>query len=135
MADGKLHWTISEDATKPTHLLGAKPAHAVVINGEEIAHSGRKITPSILKTLRAKVASVEVEASELDAAVTAADVVDTNTGEVIVEANLDSLPSVCTASSSRESPPLRSSSLSGMTSATSSRTPCAVTPSASRKRR
>jgi DNA-directed RNA polymerase subunit beta len=87
--DGKLHWTISDDATRPTHLLGAKPAHAVLINGEEIAHSGRKITPSILKQLRAKVASVEVEASELDAAVTAADVVDTTTGEVIVEANLE----------------------------------------------
>src|SRR5271170_2878769 len=88
--DGKLHWTISADATKATHLLGAKPAHAVMVNGEEVGHSGRKITPSILKALRAgKVASVEVEASELDAAVTAADVVDTNTGEVIVEANLE----------------------------------------------
>ena len=89
VTDGKLHWTISEDATKPTHLLGAKPAHAVLINGEEVAHSGRKITPSILKALRAKVASVEVEAAELDSAVTAADVVDTTTGEVIVEANLE----------------------------------------------
>jgi DNA-directed RNA polymerase subunit beta len=27
-----------------THLVGAKPAHAVLHNGEEIAHSGRKIT-------------------------------------------------------------------------------------------
>jgi DNA-directed RNA polymerase subunit beta len=87
--DGKLHWTIAGD-TKATHLLGAKPAHAVMVGGEEVAHSGRKITPSILKALRAgKVASVEVEAAELDAAVTAADVVDTTTGEVIVEANLE----------------------------------------------
>ncbi len=88
--DGKLHWNIAEEAGKPTHLLGAKPAHAVHVHGEEVAHSGRKITPSILKALRAgKVASVEVESSELDAAVTAADVVDTNTGEIIVEANLE----------------------------------------------
>jgi DNA-directed RNA polymerase subunit beta len=88
--DGKLHWNLSEDATKPTHLLGAKPAHAVMVHGEEVGHSGRKITPSILKALRAgKVASVEVESSELDASVTAADVVDTTTGEVIVEANLE----------------------------------------------
>src|SRR5271167_277312 len=87
---GKLHWNLSGDASKATHLLGAKPAHAVMVGGEEVAHSGRKITPSILKALRAgKVASVEVEASELDAAVTAADVVDTTTGEVIVEANLE----------------------------------------------
>ena len=36
-----------------THLLGAKPAHAVHDGTEEIAHSGRKVTASILKALRA----------------------------------------------------------------------------------
>ena len=89
IADGKLHWTISEDV-KTTHLLGAKPAHAVMADGQEIAHSGRKVTPSIMKALRAaKVASIEVETSELDGAMTAADVVDTSTGEVILEANIE----------------------------------------------
>ena len=89
IADGKLHWTISEDV-KTTHLLGAKPAHAVMLKGEEIAHSGRKITPSILKALRAgKVESVEVENAELDGAMTASDIVDTTTGEVILEANIE----------------------------------------------
>ena len=86
--DGKLSWQISEDAEKGTHLLGAKPAHAVVVKGEEIAHSGRKITPSILKALRNhKVTSVEIETAELDGAMTLADVVDTTTGEVLLEAN------------------------------------------------
>ncbi|MGD0367368.1 MAG: DNA-directed RNA polymerase subunit beta [Acidobacteriaceae bacterium] len=86
--DGKLFWTIDPNAEKPTHLLGAKPAHAIVARGEEIAHSGRKITPSIMKALRAaKVAQVEVETAELDGAMTAADVVDTSTGEVFLEAN------------------------------------------------
>jgi DNA-directed RNA polymerase subunit beta len=86
--DGKLFWTIDPNAEKPTHLLGAKPAHAIVAKGEEIAHSGRKITPSIMKAMRAaKVAQVEVEAAELDGAMTAADVVDTTTGEVLMEAN------------------------------------------------
>jgi DNA-directed RNA polymerase subunit beta len=90
MNEGKLHWMLSEEAGKTTHLLGAKPAHAVLANGEEIAHSGRKITPSILKALRAaKVESVEVENSELDGAMTASDVVDTSTGEVILEANIE----------------------------------------------
>src|ERR1700689_959417 len=85
---GKLAWQISEDATKGTHLLGAKPAHAVVVKGEEIAHSGRKVTPSILKALRNhKVTSVEIETAELDGAMTLADVVDTTTGEVLLEAN------------------------------------------------
>jgi DNA-directed RNA polymerase subunit beta len=85
--DGKLFWTLDENA-KATHLLGAKPAHAVLVNGEEVAHSGRKVTPSILKALRAaKVAEVEIESAELDGAITAADVIDTTTGEVFLEAN------------------------------------------------
>jgi len=48
---GKLHWTLNEDTTKATHLLGAKPAHAVHSGSDEIAHSGRKVTSSILKAL------------------------------------------------------------------------------------
>jgi len=41
---------------------------------DEIAHSGRKVTASILKALRAaKVKKVEVETAELDGAMTAAD--------------------------------------------------------------
>jgi DNA-directed RNA polymerase subunit beta len=83
---GKLTWQVKEDGA--THLLGAKPAHAVVAKGEEIAHSGRKVTPSILKALRAhKVSEVEIETAELDGAMTLADVVDTSTGEVLLEAN------------------------------------------------
>src|SRR5512135_487300 len=42
--DGKLFWAVQQDTTKSTHLQGAKPAHAVTHKGEEIAHSGRKIT-------------------------------------------------------------------------------------------
>src|ERR1700758_1491615 len=88
LKDGKLFWALDEHADKPTHLLGVKPAHAVVHKGDEIAHSGRKITPSILKALRAaKLREVEVENSELDGAITAADVVDTSTGEIFLEAN------------------------------------------------
>ncbi len=86
--DGKLFWTIDLNSEKHTHLLGAKPAHAVIVKGEEIAHSGRKVTPSILKALRAaKISEVEVEAAEFDGAVTAADVIDTTTGELLLEAN------------------------------------------------
>ena len=88
LKSGKLFWTLDPNSDKATHLLGAKPAHAITVKGEEIAHSGRKVTPSILKALRAaKISEVEVEASELDGAVTAADVVDTTTGELLLEAN------------------------------------------------
>src|SRR5580693_7068374 len=90
IADGKLQWEIPQDATKGTHLVGAKPAHAVVHKGEEIAHSGRKITAHALKAIRAaSIDQIEVESAELDGALTAADVVDTTTGEVIVEANVE----------------------------------------------
>jgi DNA-directed RNA polymerase subunit beta len=90
IADGKLHWAVSEEGHGATHLVGAKPAHAVVVNGVEIAFAGRKVTPHSLKALRAAaIDRIEVEAAELDGAHTAADVVDLNTGEVVVEANVE----------------------------------------------
>ncbi len=89
VADAKLLWTVPE-AGVVTHLQGAKPAHAILANGEEIAHSGRKVTAHVLKALRSHgVQHVEVEGAELDGALTAADVIDMNTGEVIVEANTE----------------------------------------------
>jgi len=90
IADGKLFWTVQPDTKSGTHLVGAKPAHAIVHKGEEIAHSGRKITAHTIKAIRAAgIDKIEVEAAELDGALTASDVVDTNTGEVIVEANAE----------------------------------------------
>src|SRR6202012_6162750 len=66
---GKLQWTLNDDATKATHLLGAKPAHAVHSGSAAIAPSGPKITPSILKALSAgKVKKVEIETADLDGA-------------------------------------------------------------------
>ena len=44
IADGKLQWAVRRGSEVSTHLLGAKPAHAVLHKGEEIAHSGRKVT-------------------------------------------------------------------------------------------
>src|SRR5580692_9846430 len=89
IADGKIFWAVPQDG-KATHLQGAKPAHAVIHNGEEIAHSGRKITAHTIKAIRAAgIDRIEVETAELDGALTAADVIDLNTGEVIVEANVE----------------------------------------------
>src|SRR5438045_2712866 len=88
--DGKLHWAIPQDAKTPTHLVGAKPAHAVLHHGEEIAHSGRKITAHAMKAIRAaNIDRIEVETAELDGALTASDVVDLATGEVVVEATVE----------------------------------------------
>ncbi|MDR3727796.1 MAG: DNA-directed RNA polymerase subunit beta, partial [Terracidiphilus sp.] len=88
--DGKLQWALPQVAGTQTHLVGVKPGHAIVVNGEELAHSGRKITPHTIKALRAAaIEKVEVEGAELDGALTAADIVDQSTGEVVVEANLE----------------------------------------------
>jgi DNA-directed RNA polymerase subunit beta len=90
LADGKFAWEVQQDSKTHTHLVGVKPASAVLSKGEEIAHSGRKITAHTMKALRAAaVERVMVEAAELDGAVAAADVVDPNTGEVVVEANVE----------------------------------------------
>jgi DNA-directed RNA polymerase subunit beta len=87
--DKKLYWTLEPGIDRPTNLAGMKLSHRVVgRGGEEIAHSGRKITPAILKEIqKAKVTEIEIDTTDLEGAFTAADVVDTNTGEVLLEAN------------------------------------------------
>jgi DNA-directed RNA polymerase subunit beta len=88
--DGKLMWAVPQVAGTQTHLVGAKPAKALVVNGEEISHAGRKITPHTMKAMRAAaIEKVEVESAELDGALTASDIVDQSTGEVVVEANIE----------------------------------------------
>ena len=86
VAEGKLTWKVTGEGL--TNLLGTKPSVAVSHNGEEIGVAGRKISPSVLKTLRTnKIETVSVETSEFDGAMTASDVVDLSTGELLYEAN------------------------------------------------
>src|SRR5246500_4334345 len=87
--DKKLFWTLDRASEKPTHLLGMKLAHSIKNkSGDEIAHSGRKINAQILKDIqKAKITEIEVDISDLEGAWTAGDIVDTTTGEVMLEAN------------------------------------------------
>src|SRR6266446_5098740 len=87
--DKKLYWTLDPASEKPTNLLGMKLAHSIKNkSGDEIAHSGRKINAAILKDIqKAKVSEIEVDISDLEGAWVASDVVDTTTGEVLLEAN------------------------------------------------
>src|ERR1700710_2665388 len=81
--DGKLSWVVGS-SDKPTNLGGTRSAVAI---GTHV-NAGQKISASALKALRAnKIAAVEVETSEFDGAMTAADVVDMATGELLYEAN------------------------------------------------
>ena len=87
--DKKLFWTLDPATDKPTNLLGMKLAHSIKSkSGDEVAHSGRKITPAILKEIqKAKIGEIEVDTSDLEGAWAASDIVDTTTGEVLLEAN------------------------------------------------
>ena len=85
--DGKLYWKVAPEA-QSTNLLGTRPALGITVKGEELAPATRKISPHTLKLLRShKIESVEVETSEFDGAMTASDVVDLTTGELLYEAN------------------------------------------------
>ena len=87
--DKKLLWTLDPASDKATNLLGMKLAHSIKSkSGEEVAHSGRKISAAILKEIqKAKVSEIEVDMTDLEGAWSASDIVDTTTGEVLLEAN------------------------------------------------
>jgi DNA-directed RNA polymerase subunit beta len=87
--DKKLYWTIDSASDKATNLIGMKLAHSIKSkSGDEISHSGRKITVPILKEIqKAKLTEIEVDVTDLEGAFAASDVVDTTTGEVLLEAN------------------------------------------------
>jgi DNA-directed RNA polymerase subunit beta len=85
--DGKLGWKVVPEG-QLTNLQGTRPAAAITFKGEELAPATRKISAHSLKSLRShKVDQVEVETSEFDGAMTASDVVDLTTGELLYEAN------------------------------------------------
>src|SRR5664280_904513 len=89
LKDKKLYWTLEPGVERPTNLVGMKLAHRIATKGgEEIAHSGRKVTPSVMKEIQKhKISEIEVDLSDLEGAYVDADVVDTSTGEILLEAN------------------------------------------------
>jgi DNA-directed RNA polymerase subunit beta len=87
--DKKLLWTLEPGSEKPTNLLGMKLAHRIANkSGEEIAHSGRKVTPAVMKEIqKQRISEIEADLTDLEGAFVAADVIDINTGEILLEAN------------------------------------------------
>jgi DNA-directed RNA polymerase subunit beta len=85
--DGKLHWNVAPEGAL-TNLVGARSTSSLVHGKDELVASGKKIGNAALKHIRAAgIASIEVESSEFEGAMTAADVVDLSTGELLYEAN------------------------------------------------
>ena len=81
--DKKLYWKVAEG------LIGHKLSHAITTKGgDTVVPQGRKITNSVFKELqKSKIEQVEVSANDLEGAYVAADVIDMETGEVLIEAN------------------------------------------------
>ncbi len=89
--DKKLYWTLDPGTEKPTNLLGMKLAKAITAkNGDEVSHSGRKVTAAVMKEIQKhRISEIEADLTDLEGAFVAADVIDTNTGEVLLEANTE----------------------------------------------
>jgi DNA-directed RNA polymerase subunit beta len=80
----KIFWNTSDN------IVGLKVSKDIVNpkSKDVLVHAGKKITTSVYNHIKqAKVDRFEVNPEDLEGAFAAADVVDTNTGEVIVETN------------------------------------------------
>ena len=89
LKDRKLLLDVSESlaGTKLSKAIEHPRTHDVIVN------AGRKITPAMLRDMeKAHVTQVEVSAHDLEGAYAAADVVDTATGEVLLETNNELTP-------------------------------------------
>jgi DNA-directed RNA polymerase subunit beta len=83
LADNKLYWNVNDS------LIGMKLSHAITnANGDQVVPQGRKITNSVFREIQKnKIERVEVAPNDLEGAYVAADVIDMETGEVLIEAN------------------------------------------------
>jgi DNA-directed RNA polymerase subunit beta len=76
-----------------SNLAGMIAENEVKVKGETVARAGKKISASAIKDLkRAGVEEIEVAQNSFEAAYAIDDVVNTETGEVIVEANTEITP-------------------------------------------
>ena len=83
LKESKLFWNVNES------LMGMKLSHAIHNSaGDQVVPQGRKITNSVYRELQKhKVERVEIASNDLEGAYVAADVIDMETGEVLIEAN------------------------------------------------
>jgi DNA-directed RNA polymerase subunit beta len=90
--DGKLMVQVPD--TGKTNLVGMKVDFEVKGRGPDpIVRKGKEVTRTSLEGLRkANIGEIEIDPNQFEGAYAAADVVNTETGEVIVEANNEILP-------------------------------------------
>jgi DNA-directed RNA polymerase subunit beta len=91
LEDGRLMIQVPEQGS--TSLVGMKVDFDIKGRGEPIVRSGKKVTGAALEALRkANIGEVEIESSQLEGAFAVLDIVNTESGEVIIEANNEVTP-------------------------------------------
>jgi DNA-directed RNA polymerase subunit beta len=101
--EGKLYWKVSDN------LLGLKLSKSIHAGSggkrEEIHHAGKKISASVLEQIKkAEIDEVEISDTDLEGAFVASEVVNTATGEVVLEGNEAITPKLLEALHSVENP-------------------------------
>ncbi|MBX3294735.1 MAG: DNA-directed RNA polymerase subunit beta [Acidobacteria bacterium] len=85
---GKVFMKVKKEGA--THLAGLRAAENIKDGKEDVVRTGKKITKAALSDLRKlKTARVEIEAADLEGAVALSDIVNTETGEVLIESNTE----------------------------------------------
>src|SRR5215204_4103033 len=92
LEEGKLMVQVPEHGT--TNLVGMKVDFDIKGRGPDpIVRTGKKVTASALEALRkAGIKEVEVDSSQLEGAFAVADIVNTESGEIVLEANNEITP-------------------------------------------
>jgi len=91
--NGRLLVQVSDEG-RHTNLVGMKVDHDIKGKGPDpIVRGGKKVAGSALEALRkAGIKEVEVDSSQLEGAFTVSDIVNTESGEIILEANNEVTP-------------------------------------------
>src|SRR5712672_2257619 len=92
LEEGRLMIQVPENGA--TNLVGMKVDFDIKGRGSEpIVRSGKKVTASALEALRkANIGEVEIDLAQLEGAFALSDIVNTESGEIILEANNDITP-------------------------------------------
>jgi DNA-directed RNA polymerase subunit beta len=92
LEEGRLLMQVPEHG--PTNLVAMKVDFDIKGRGPDpIVRSGKKVTNTALEGLRkSNIGEVEIESSQLEGAFTVADIVNTESGEIILEANNEITP-------------------------------------------
>jgi DNA-directed RNA polymerase subunit beta len=91
LEDGRLMLQVPEQGV--TNLVGMKVDFDIKGRGEPIVRSGKKVSAASLEAIRkANIGEVEIESSQLEGAFALSDIVNTESGEVVLEANNEITP-------------------------------------------